>query len=114
MLKERLAAARAVETAFVPAEEAADEAFQRIAALLVAMNAARMSAHLPMQTGRTETNHIATAIQHASAMRDHILAAHAELVMTRSTVLPAFAVGDNGECPGGIGEKSSASLRAVS
>lgn len=113
MLKERLAAAKRVETALLAAEQAAENTFQSTVALLEAMNTARVTANLEPRTGRIETSHVSNAIQLAGALREHIFEAHAALAATRTSVLPIFAVGDNGSCPGGTGTTSAELVRLV-
>lgn len=99
MLKARLAAASEVNDVLIPAENAIDDAFQKLAVLLNTMCMARASANLPLQTGKTEYQLVAEAVSFIGQARGNILAAHEAFVKTRAEVLPTVCWGDVAQCP---------------
>jgi hypothetical protein len=76
MLKQRLAAVDAVQSTFVPAEQAADHAVVECARSIVAMLEARQAANLPLSTGLEPLSKAARAMQFLVDGRRELIETH--------------------------------------
>ena len=114
MLKERRAAAEAVRSAFLPAEQAQDEAAIQAARCLATALEVRAQINLPLATGLKAIAHLSRGAALAVEARQSMIEAHRALVELPTEVgLSVVGWGDGGGCPPIDMPKAGAPLQAV-
>jgi hypothetical protein len=100
MLKERRAAAEAVRSSFLPAEQSQDRAAIQAARCLVTALEGRASANLPIGTALDAIAHLSRGTALAVEARQSFIEAHRMLAQVPGEIgLGAVGWGDGGGCP---------------
>lgn len=99
MLKERRAAADAVQATFIAAEKAQDFAAVSAARCLTAALEARQNANLPLGTGLKAIGLLARSTTLAVEARQSLIEAHPELAAIPSQIGLSFMWGPTEDCP---------------